>query len=296
MYLFFRKGKWFNESDNEVSLADIGKFSQNPAQWAETIGGIVRVTDVHESLRIGDFYYKVVESGGSLYLNKFKLNTDEILDLPQSGMQEAMKEMEFFLSRKEAYKKFGVLHKRGFMLYGPPGNGKSALIARLTRNLGKAHGLVTLLATEVSHAIWAVNEIRAVEPERPIMVIFEEIDNAYYVSDDDLLTFLDGEQSSNHMLFLATTNYYDQVPDRLKRAGRFDCHVKVENPSEAVRFSYFTSKLGEFVSPADINNLVVKTDGFSLSSIKEVCVLHVCLGVPLEDALERTKPKDSESE
>jgi AAA+ superfamily predicted ATPase len=297
-YLRIDGGKAYdNDTDEEVSLTDIVSFMNNPSQWAIGPGGIMKVQDTHMALRTGNFYYKVVRTNMGRFLKTFELNTDEILDLSQEAMVEAVKEMNFFIDQQKAYKDFGVIHKRGFLLHGPPGNGKSALIARLSRHLGRDRNTITLLAGDVHETVWAVNEIRSVEPKRPIMVIFEEIDS-YQDDEDTLLTFLDGEQSQEHLLFLATTNHYRNLSARLKRTGRFDVHVEVKNPSQIVRYEYLSSKLKTEPDKL-LQDLAERTKGFSLARLKELCVLNRCLNVSFEDGMKRltkTEPDNDEEE
>ena len=46
-------------------------------------------------------------------------------------------EIDKFLSRKNYYKKHGILHKRTFLLEGPPGTGKTSLITCLASKYDK---------------------------------------------------------------------------------------------------------------------------------------------------------------
>jgi ATP-dependent 26S proteasome regulatory subunit len=91
----------------------------------------------------------------------------------------------------------------------------------------------------------------------------------------------------------------------LKRVGRFDYHIEVGYPNEEVRKRYVEAKLklGNFTTEENVEDLVHLTEGLSISSLKEVCILHVCLGIDIEKAVERVafldkrtiKPKERKS-
>lgn len=51
--------------------------------------------------------------------------------------EEIMEDIKLFWNREEMFKRYGYTHKRGILLYGQPGNGKSYLIQVLSRHLIK---------------------------------------------------------------------------------------------------------------------------------------------------------------
>ncbi|KAI9109652.1 hypothetical protein K1719_019282 [Acacia pycnantha] len=61
--------------------------------------------------------------------------TFETLALDPDIKRFMVEDLERFMSRKEYYKKVGKPWKRGYLLHGPPGTGKSSLIAAMANYL-----------------------------------------------------------------------------------------------------------------------------------------------------------------
>ena len=61
--------------------------------------------------------------------------TFETLAMDAEAKREIMEDLERFVRRKEFYRKVGKTWKRGYLLFGPPGTGKSSLIAAMANYL-----------------------------------------------------------------------------------------------------------------------------------------------------------------
>ncbi len=161
-----------------------------------------------------------------------KLRKDKYAIAAQSCIQAINTHIATFLSSKEQYVKMGSLYKTGILLYGLPGNGKTALIRHLA---------LTTLPSE-SYVIWIdksipdsgfLTSLRKL-PGLKIFII-EEITSHNESSGNikELLTFLDGEKSLSDTIVIATTNYPEELQTNLTdRPGRFDLVVEVESPSQ----------------------------------------------------------------
>ena len=72
-----------------------------------------------------------------------KVNTDELYQLPSPELTDIIEDIEKFWDRADKYKEYGFLHKRGILLYGAPGAGKSGIIQLCTKHLiEKMNGIV----------------------------------------------------------------------------------------------------------------------------------------------------------
>ena len=79
-------------------------------------------------------YAARVESRGVLFEKK-SLAFDELLRLPDTRSDEVVEEIRRFWGLKEAFRAHGFVHKRGFLLFGPQGGGKTCTAMAVTPQL-----------------------------------------------------------------------------------------------------------------------------------------------------------------
>lgn len=159
--------------------------------------------------------------------------------------QQARAELDFLaasIRNRDMLKAEGLSMKRGLLLSGPPGDGKSTAIECFVNDIA---GEATVIIVE------AVDHIRAVyhlaQMLSPAVVILEDLDlitksrqnpYSYGLSKDDvtgeLLQVLSGGSAYADIITIATTNHPEAIDEALaKRAGRFDAHVRMGYPSDA---------------------------------------------------------------
>ena len=132
---------------------------------------------------------------------------------------------------------------------------------------------------------------RKVEPNRPLVVLLEDIDslageNRYQTA--RLLNILDGVKQIEGVVYIATTNYPEKLQDRItNRPSRFDRRYKVELPNDEIREAYIRHKLtDEDIENVDINEWVKRTEGMSLSHLKEVVISTIVMGREFEEVMD----------
>ena len=69
------------------------------------------------------------------YLVKKDLNLDELINLPNPEGQRVLEGIKTFWTRKDKFKVYGYSFKRGLLLYGVPGGGKTSIINLLCSEL-----------------------------------------------------------------------------------------------------------------------------------------------------------------
>lgn len=241
--------------------------------------GAIEVVD-----KLGPGVYEIGSSPQGIFLKIRDVNTDTLLRLPDTKSEEVITEIEKFWTLKEKFDKFGYLHKRGFLLYGPPGAGKTSTISMICKDMVEGGGII-LLGGQPAMLASMLQMIREIEPDRKITVILEDIDTLIgHHGENAMLSLLDGEHSVGGVVYVATTNYPEQLPERIiDRPSRFDRTVEIGFPSPAAREVYFRSRgLTE-----DMDKWVAVSDGFSIAHMKELIVGVHCLGDTLEKVAAR---------
>jgi hypothetical protein len=209
-----------------------------------------------------------------IFFEKKTICVDDLLLFPDSVSDVILKEIETFWTKEKSFKKHGFLHRRGYLLYGPAGSGKTCIVHQIMHDVEEAGGLVFQCDCHPSLFNNGLALFREIEPQRPVVCLFEDID-AIIAShgEDEILALLDGENQINRVLNIATTNYPERLDKRLvARPRRFDRVIKVDMPCDAVRRLYFEKKLGV---DKDLAMWVKATKGFSFAALAEL-VISVC--------------------
>lgn len=214
--------------------------------------------------------------------------TDEIVPLKGDAGAEVLKEIQNFWGARERYKGAGLLWKRGILLWGPPGTGKSAIVQVIMRWLMDNDGVAINIdgsRDEEAHLLECLQMFRRVEPTRPVVIILEEIDRC---GEGPLLPILDGSNQFENVVYLATTNYPERLSTRLlNRPSRFDRIIMVDFPSSEARAEFIEQKCPEVVADNAVKQWVKVTEGMSIAHIKELYISVYILDIPFQEALWR---------
>jgi len=242
----------------------------------------------------GSFYSS---SEGIYYHQKIDIPTDEVLDLPGLPIDYILKQVDVFWSKTSEYKKFGFLQKRGILLYGPPGCGKSSIIALLRRQIIKRNGVIFVPTEDFGLFNKSLADFRSMEPDRPIMTIVEDLETYLESSNGSnlasnekaALSLYDGERQVNNVIHIATTNKPDAIADRfIRRPGRFDVVIGVHAPGRETRGAYLRH-ICKNIEEKQINEILDQTDGLSLAYMREIATTYLVLEIPLKETIARLK-------
>jgi len=227
------------------------------------------------------------------YMVKKELTLDELIDLPNPEGHKVLEGIKTFWQRKDKFKEYGYSYKRGILLYGVPGGGKTSIINLLCRELvDNMEGVVFTISSEEDLAMYRnfmTETYRMIEPDRPIITIIEDIDGLcqHKETETKLLNVLDGIEQLENVVYLATTNYTERLSERiLNRPNRFDMRIEVKSPNDECRRIYLEHKLkGEDLASVDLEEWVEKTRGMTMAHLGEVIKSVLILGNSFEDTV-----------
>ncbi|KAL8796870.1 MAG: hypothetical protein Q9195_000953 [Heterodermia aff. obscurata] len=219
-----------------------------------------------------------------------------------AGMDEAKQEiMEFvsFLKEPGQYQRLGAKIPRGAILSGPPGTGKTLLAKATAGESGVPFFSVSgseFVEMFVGVGASRVRDLFAnARKNTPCIIFIDEIDavgksrgkNQFGGGNDErestlnqILTEMDGFNTSEQVVVLAGTNRPDVLDKALLRPGRFDRHISIDAPTISGRKQIFLVHLGKIVTDEDLEyltgRLAALTPGFSGADIAN-CVNEAAL-------------------
>ena len=233
--------------------------------------------------------YNIGQDQFGVFLRKKVHLMDDIVELPDAAHKRVLTGIQRFWRSKDLYTKHGLVYKRGVLLWGPPGSGKTVTIGLLIRELIEQHNGVVLVGYVPSVMSILLPQLRRIEPTRPLIVVWEDIDEIIDMQGEHaLLAVLDGEEQVDNVVHVATTNYPDRLGARIvNRPSRFDERIKIGMPSGAARMMYLKKVVRDAEVP--IQQWCEDTEGLSIAHLRELAVAVICLGQDYRETVERLR-------
>jgi len=236
---------------------------------------------VHEVLRFlsfldsADHRPRVYTANGSTR-PVARLSWDELI-LDPTIVNLLKDDFECFWARETWFRARNLPFRRGYLLHGPPGNGKSSAIRAMMTSRGLSAYTLRLFDPHADDSdLEAVFERAA--KHRPSIVLLEDLDRAFprtgesksSLSLQALLNCLDGVGTPEGIVVIATANEPSVLdPAILKRPGRFDRVVHFPNPCAQLRRDYFL-KMHPRLDRQGLAPVVAESDGMSFAQRREV--------------------------
>lgn len=236
---------------------------------------------------------------GKSRAKKFNHETDvKVKFADVAGMDEAKLEiMEFvqFLKTPEVFQRLGAKIPRGAILSGPPGTGKT-LLAKATAGESNVP-FFSVSGSEFVEMFVGVGASRVrdlfamARKNTPCIIFIDEIDaigksrasgKSFGGGNDEreatlnqILTEMDGFNTTEQIVVLAGTNRPDVLDKALMRPGRFDRHITIDRPTMEGRKQIFLVHLKKIVTNEEMEHLTGRlsalTPGFSGADIANCC-------------------------
>ena len=226
----------------------------------------------------------------------------ESVVLAKGVIEDVVDDIENFTSNKQWYKDMGIPYRRGYLLYGPPGNGKSSFVKALAGHFGVNIYCIALSSMMLSDN--ALMSLFSKVPEHGILLI-EDIDSLLKVNRNEktkssdsiedimkgtnsiagLLNLIDGAIAPEGRILFMTTNRPEQLDEALVRPGRIDRQFEIGNATQYqarrlfARFMQeenheqmerFASSVPTHTSMSTLQNILIKNVENPEQAIKDI--------------------------
>ena len=190
--------------------------------------------------------------------------------LPEGVKESFTADIEKFFDTEEQYARLGAPYHRGYLLYGPPGNGKSSLASAVSKHYRL--NLYNLPLSSVKDDRELMDRITDINEHS--VLLLEDIDIfSKSMSREQsesgptlagLLNALDGVGTPHGLITFMTTNHIDSLDPALIRRGRVDMHIELTKPVPYQIESMFRYAYGEElgVEPAAFDSMADLSDVF----------------------------------
>lgn len=220
------------------------------------------------------------------------------LILRGSLKEDIFADLSRFFAAREVYAAHGVPWKRGILLVGPPGNGKTHAVKAIINAMGQRCLYVKSFRAE--HVPEEANIRQVFDRARrsaPCILVLEDLDALVTAETRSFfLNELDGFAANIGVVTLATTNHPERLdPAIVDRPSRFDRKYPFALPAAEERLAYaqmWNASLAPELraSPDGLAAVAAATEGFSFAYLKELflCSMMRWMSGRVEGAMDRT--------
>lgn len=207
-----------------------------------------------------------------------KGSTFDNLILQGNLKQDLREDLAQFFAARSTYESYGIPWKRGILLVGPPGNGKTHAIKAIINAM--SYPCLYVKSFRAEHITEEENIRKVFEKARktaPCILVLEDLDSLLNAQNRSFfLNELDGFSSNIGIIVVATTNHPERLdPAIVDRPSRFDRKYHFDLPALAERLAYITLwntalQPALQLSEEGISRLAELTEGFSFAYLKEL--------------------------
>ncbi|HWC96474.1 MAG TPA: ATP-binding protein [Candidatus Sulfopaludibacter sp.] len=237
---------------------------------------------------------KTVETASTIeYLRSHYMTSNVELDEVQrvtwtdlKGVDSVIRELEAKVAlpfENDALRaELGLKPKRGVLLAGPPGTGKTTIGRALAHRLKSKFFLIdgTMVAGKWDFQEKIEKVFAAAKRNAPSIVFIDDADVIFEGKNDSglyryLLTMLDGLESASaeRVCVMMTAMHPGSLPQALLRSGRVELWLETALPDAAARRAILLEKLAGLPAPignADVSSIAAAGDGLTGADLKNV--------------------------
>lgn len=182
----------------------------------------------------------------------------------KKGQSEAiLEDMNNFFKAKARYEGLGIPWRRGYMLFGPPGTGKTSLVTALASELSL--NLCTLSLASANVTDEKIGNLFSTVPPRSIILI-EDIDSFFHareksdigvkLSYSGFINALDGVASHEGSVIFMTTNHPELIDEAAIRSGRVDFKLELNQCDTYQLYNMFLKFFEDEIGASEFAKLV----------------------------------------
>lgn len=208
------------------------------------------------------------------------------------GLSESvLEDVREFIGNSQWYMERGIPYRRGYLLHGPPGCGKSSFITALAGELQYSISLLSLGDRGLSDD--RLNHL-LVSAHQQSIILLEDVDAAFNNREESdelrtaykglsrltlsgLLNALDGVASTEGRIVFMTTNYLERLDKALIRPGRVDLKLLIDYASLyqlEEMFARFYPKEGRRMASEFAGSVTALETPVSLAQVQGYFMFH----------------------
>lgn len=248
----------------------------------------------------------VYGSDSPIELNEASHAKWEDVFLSEEVTRSIKDDIYFFLENEKVFREVGIPYKRGYLLTGPPGNGKSSIARVLATSMPFESFMFDFSNPDMGNSE-LTEAFKWATAKAPSVFFLEDIDRIFdpdtgpktRVTMDHLLNCLDGIKVNDGLVVVATANNPKVLDSAiLSRPGRFDKVVQIDVPDHKLRERYLGHLFRKLpsITAKDVTYMADETEGVSMAFLKEVFVVTASRAIMVGETPSRKHVDDALTE